>query len=268
MRIFRFGSGALVWILLAVVVTAQQLSTQTPQTMQGLRILQQSLGVVVGATAINDVTLTGAARRIAGSDDETGTVVLKALATGEARADFSFPSGPLSEVWVNSVNGQSGRWTGPDGKTHAMSQHNLLTDSSWFFPPLTLSKWLSTPGYAISLVGQESRNGGTVEHVTISLLATTLPADISATFQHLSQTEIYLDSASGLPVALAFNIHPDNNLLLDIPMEIRLSDYRNVNGARVPFHVEKYLNNSLILDLQFDAVTLNTGLSTGEFQLQ
>jgi hypothetical protein len=268
MRIFRFGSGALIWILLAVVVTAQQLSTQTPQTAQAIPILQRSLGVLVGRTAINDATLTGTARRVAGSDDETGTAVLKALATGEARMDVGFPSGPLSEVWVNSVNGQSGRWTGPDGKTHAMSQHNLLTDSSWFFPPLTLSKWLSTPGYAISLVGQESRNGVTVEHLTVSLLASALPADLSATFQHLSQSEIYLDSASGLPVALAFNIHPDNNLLLDLPVEIRLSDYRNVNGIQVPFHVQKYLNNSLILDIQLQTATVNSGLTASAFAIQ
>jgi hypothetical protein len=79
--------------------------------------------------------------------------------------------------------------------------------------------------------------------------------------------EIYLNSASGLPVALTSNTQPDNNLLLDIPVEIRFSDYRAVNGAQVPFHVEKYLNNTLILDLHFDAVTLNTGLSVSDFQV-
>jgi hypothetical protein len=268
MRLFRFSSGVFVWFLLAVVVAAQQLSTQTPQAVQAMPILQRSLGVLMGATAIKDVTLTGTARRIAGSDDETGTAVLKALATGEARMDLGFPSGQRSEVWANSVNGQSGQWTGPDGKAHAMSPDNLMTDSSWFFPSLTLSRWLSTPGYAISFVGQESRDGEAVEHVTVSLVASAIPAEISAMFRHLSQMEIYLDSASGLPVTLTFNTHPDNNALLDIPVEIRLSDYRAVNGTQVPFHVEKYLNNTLILDLHFEAVTLNTGLSVGDFRVQ
>lgn len=268
MRLFRFSSGVFLWFLLAVVVAAQQLSPQTPQSMQAMPILQRSLGVLRGATTIKDVILTGTARRVAGSDDETGTAVLKALATGEARMDLGFPSGQRSEVWANSVKGQTGQWAGPDGKAHAISAHNLMTDSSWFFPSLTLSKWLSTPGYTVSLVGQESRNGEAVEHVTVSLLASALPADISAIFQHLSRTEIYLDSTSGLPVALAFNVHPDNDSVLDIPVEIRLSDYRALNGAQVPFHVEKYLNNNLILDLHFDAVTLNTGLSVSDFQVQ
>src|SRR4029077_19079239 len=139
---------------------------------------------------------------------------------------------------------------------------------SWFFPALTLNRWLSTPAYSISLVGQESRNGGTVEHVTVSLTASGLPADDSATFQHLSQMEIYLDSASGLPIALTFNTHPDNNLLLDIPVEIRFSDYITVNGVQVPFHVQKYLNNNLMLDIQLQAATLNTGLTASAFAIQ
>jgi hypothetical protein len=271
MRTFRFRLGALVWIVLVVVLSAQQSATQTPQSSQAVAILQRSLGLLAGRTVISDVTLTGTARRVAGSDDETGSAILKALATGEARMDLGFSSGQNSEVWKNSGNlqgVQAGQWSGPDGKTHAMALHNLLTDSSWFFPAMTLNKYLSIPGYAISLIGEESLNGVAVEHISVSLLATAYPADISAAFQRLSRTEMYLDSASGLPAAFAFNIHPDKDAILDIPVEIRFSDYRAVNGAQVPFRVEKYLNNSLILDLQFDAVTLNTGVSVSNFQIQ
>lgn len=270
MRIFRFTLGALVWVLLSGVVTAQQSATPTSQSSQAVAILQQSLGFLARGTVINDVTLTGTARKVAGSDDETGTVVLKALSTGEARMDSSFPSGQRSEVSNNAgslQNAPAGQWTGPDGKTHAMSSHNLFTDPSWFFPAMTVNRWVSNPGYSVSLVGQESWNGQAVNHVTVYLLATAL-GDGSALIQHLSQMDIYLDSASELPVALTFAVHPDNNALLDIPVEIRLSDYRVVNGAQVPFHVEKYLNNALCLDLRFDAVTLNTGLTISNFQVQ
>ena len=271
MRVFRFTFGAVVWLVLAVLVAAQQLAAQTSQSAQAVAILQQSLGVLTRGTVISDVTLTGTVLRVAGSDGETGTAVLKALATGEARMDLGLPSGRSSEIWKNSGNiqgVQAGQWTGPDGKTHAMSLDNLVTDSSWFFPTMTLRRWLSIPGYAISLVGQESLNGETVEHISVALLATTFPADLSTMFQHLSRTEIYLDSVSGLPVSLRFNIHPDSNARLDIPVEIRLSDYRAVNGAQAPFHLEKYVNNILYLDIHFDAVTLNTGLSAGDFPIQ
>lgn len=265
MRHLRFGCGALLCTLLAGAVASQQSS------IEAALLLQRSRSLLVGSSVISDVTLTGTAHRIAGSDDETGTAVLKALATGESRMDMGFASGQRSEVWKNSGNlndVQAGQWTGPDAIVHKMAQHNLLIDSSWFFPAMTLSRWLSIPGYSISFVGQESRNGESVQHVSVALLASAFPADWAATFQHLSQTEIYLDSASGLPVALAFSIHPDNNALLDLPVEIRLSDYRPVNGVQVPFHVQKYLNNGLILDLQFESVGLNTGLAAADFQIR
>src|SRR5205807_816317 len=106
--------------------------------------------------------------------------------------------------------------------------------------------------------------------------------DTAALLQRLSQFDIFLDSATFLPVAVAFNIHPDNNALLDIPVEIRYSDYRSVGSGvgpnvgpgfslasspQAPFHIEKFLNGSLSLDLQFSTVTLNSGLTAADFSL-
>ncbi len=79
--------------------------------------------------------------------------------------------------------------------------------------------------------------------------------------------DFFLDSTTFLPAVTTFNIHPDNNALLDIPIEVRFSDYRAVNGVQVPFHVQKFLNNGLILDLQFQTAALNTGLATSQFQV-
>jgi hypothetical protein len=237
---------------------------------QGAVLLQQAFGVLAGSVSLADVTLTGTARRIAGSDDETGTAVLKALATGEARMDFSFPSGQRSEACANSANGPAGTWTGPDGKAHPLSQHNLMTDSSWFFPALTLGKLISSQGSTVSFVGQETRDGASVVHLTASqqFPAPDVPAEIATEMQHLSQMDIFLDSSTQLPVALAFNQHPDDDMGLDIPAEVRFSDYRAVNGVQVPFHIQRYLNNSLILDIQLQAATLNSGLTASAVTAQ
>src|SRR6266481_1823256 len=132
MRVARFAWLSFLF-LLPIPFWAQQ---TVPTSAQGPVVLQQALAALAGATSIADVTLTGAARRIAGSDDETGTAVLKALATGEAQMDFGFPSGQRSEARTNSNNVPAGTWTGPDGTVHLQSQHNLMTDSSWFFPSL------------------------------------------------------------------------------------------------------------------------------------
>ena len=253
------------FLLVSFPVWAQQTATTS---VQGAVPLQQALGALAGATSIADVTLTGTARRFAGSDDETGSVVLKSLTTGEARMDFSFPSGQRSEARVNTVKGPAGTWTGPDGKAHALSQHNAMTDSSWFFPALTLSKLLTSQNSVVTLADQETRDGVAVTHLAAIQQFPDAPAAMAAQMQHLTQMEIFLNSSTLLPVALAFNQHPDNDARLDMPAEIRFSDYRAVNGVQVPFHVQRYLNNTLILDMQLQSVTLNSGLTASAFSIQ
>jgi len=255
-------------VFLPISAPAQQ--TPPQRDPRAVAILQQSLTAIGGAAAagrvvINDVTLTGRARRIAGSDDETGTAVVKALATGEARMDFSFPSGQHSEVRTNSEKGPAGKWSGRDGTAHTISRHNLMVDSSWFFPALMLRRLSSSQGFAVSYAGNETWDGRAVEHLTVSQQFPGVPARAAALMQRLSQMEIYLDASTLLPSAVSFNTHPDNDAGRDIPVEIRYSDYRVVNGAQVPFHVQKYLNNGLVLDVQFETAALNTGLSASSF---
>jgi outer membrane lipoprotein-sorting protein len=71
-----------------------------------------------------------------------------------------------------------------------------------------------------------------------------------------------------LPAALDFSIHPDNNAVIDFATEVRFSEYRAVSGVAVPFHVQKYVNNGLVLDLQFANAAVNSGLPASAFQFQ
>lgn len=137
--------------LLSVSLAGQQ--TATTATQASL-LLQKAYTALSGGQTLSDVTLSGTARRIAGSDDETGTAILKALATGEARMDLTLPSGARSEVRAASTSGQAGNWSGPDGLSHSISNHNLMTDSSWFFPAFTLGRLLASGNYVVSYVGQ------------------------------------------------------------------------------------------------------------------
>jgi len=235
--------------------------TTSPQAAQYLR---QALASLDGSTSVSDVTLTGTAQRIAGSDDESGTATLKAIA-GASRMDLNLSSGPRSEIQNSSGGSPVGSWSGPDGVTHAMSFHNLLTDPAWFFPAFPIAHGLSA-GYVATYVGLETRDGQGVEHLAISQASSLQTPSGAPTMGHLSQMDFFLDSSTLLPAAVTFNTHPDNNALLDIPIEVRFSDYRAVNGVQVPFHVQKFLNNGLILDLQFQTAVLNTGLAASQFQ--
>lgn len=237
--------------------------TPTSQT-QGAAYLQKALASLAPTTPISDITLSGTVRRIAGSDDESGTIVFKALAGSGSRLDLTLPSGPRSEVRNTSSPEIAGSWSGPDGVPHPAAYHNLLTDPGWS-PAFTIASLLSAQNAVISYVGAETRNGQSVIHVSASQQFPTFPADAATLMQHLTQIDIFLDASTGLPAAIAFNTHADNNANLDIPIELRFSSYAIAGGARIPFHVQKFLNNSLALDLQISSAILNSGLGPSTF---
>jgi hypothetical protein len=226
-------------------------------------LLQSSLLALSGGHPLTDVTLSGTAQRIAGSDDESGTVVIKALAGIGSRMDLTFPSGARSEI-RNTSAGPAGSWSGPDGVAHAMAYHNLLTDPAWS-PALAIAAALSAPNAIITFIGTETRNEQSVIHISASQQFPNASTDGSVLMQHLTKTEIFLDPGTSLPVSILFNTHADTNALLDIPIEIQFSSYTAVGGAEIPFRVQRFLDNSLTLDLQFSSATLNSGVSPSIF---
>lgn len=265
MRLARFFLLVSISFLLFISLAAQQTATSSPQA---LLLLQQSLSALAGGQTLSDVTLSGTARRIAGSDDDSGTAVFKALASGAGRTDLSLSSGQRSEVCDLSASTPAGTWSGPDRISHPVVFHNLLSEPAWFFPAFAIARRLSTTGYVATYVGRETRNGQAVEHISVAQTSSAQPSAGSTLSQHLTQVDFFLDSTSLLPSAISFNTHPDDNALLDIPVEVQFSDYRAVNGTQVPYHIQKFLNNSLLLDFQVQTVTLNSGLTSSAFSAQ
>jgi len=254
--------GVFICCFLSISLPGQQTASSP-----ALLYLQRSLSQLEGNTSIADITLAGSVRRVAGSDDESGSATLKALSSGDARSDLSLSSGTLSEIYTSGSSGPAGVWSGPDGKSHTIPFHNLLSESAWFFPAFAVSRRLSS-AYVVADVGPETHNGQQVEHISVSQNSSAVSSAGDPTFQHLTQLDFYLDSATFLPAAISFSMHPDNNARLDIPAEIDFSDYRSVSGALIPFHIQKFLNNSLLLDFQVQNAAINSGLSASEFTIQ
>jgi hypothetical protein len=265
MRVARLIFSLSIVFFLSLSLAAQQTATTSPQA---LLFLQRSISALGGVQTLSDVTLSGTARRIAGSDDESGTAVFKALASGAGRTDFSLSSGQRSEVSDLSAATPAGTWSGPDRISHPIAFHNLLSEPAWFFPAFAIARRLSGSGYVTTYVGHETHNGQAVEHVSVTQTSSSRSVSGALLLQRLSQIDFFLDSTTLLPSAIALNIHPDDNALLDIPTEIRFSDYRTVSGATVPFHIQKYLNNGLVLDFQAGSITLNSGLLASQFTVQ
>jgi len=243
-------------------------TSQPAQDPQATALLLQAVAALTGGATLSDVTLTGTATRFAGIENDSGPATLKALATGQSRMTLNLSSGPLSETRANASDGTpAGIWSGADGVVHAVLDHNLWTTSTWFFPAFTLSPAASTGDFVASYVGQELRNGAAVQHITIFQQISGTKSAV-ASVQRLSQTEVYLAANTLLPAVITYNAHPDQSSAVDIPVEIRFSNFQSVNRAQVPFHVQKWVQNSLVLDIQIQSAVFNSGLTTAAFPLQ
>lgn len=247
-------------------IVAQQVSSSAPapRDPQAIVLIQRSLAAITGTTSINDITLSGSVTRIAGSDSDLGTVTLKATALGQAKIDLNLPSGQRSEITDISQAPPTGSWSGPDGTWHTTANHNLWTDPTWFYPTFLIGRVLSNSGYAISVADSQTLNGAAVQHITVTQQFS-VPQQQLALLQGLSKVDIYLDSSNLLPVAMAFNIHPDNDALTNIPIRIEFANYQTVQNAQVPYHIQRFINNGLALDLTVSTVQINTGLTASDF---
>jgi hypothetical protein len=250
------------FLLVAPAAYSQTSTTPTASSPQAVTLVSQAVAALTGSITVNDVTLTGTGTRTAGSDVESGSVSLKALAGGQSRLDLIVAGGTRSEIRNLDSNGASqGFWIGLDGTINSMANHNCATDAAWFFPALSVLSRLSNPNLLVTYIGNETRGGVSVQHLHF-LIQNPVAAGV---FQQLSAEDVYLNASSNLPVAITFNAHPDNDASANIPAEIDFSNYQNVNGVQVPFRIQRLLNGSVLFDLTIQSATLNSGLTAAAF---
>lgn len=87
MRVARLVLSA---VLSALLLNSSPVQQTTSSSTQATQLLQQSPVALQGNTSLSNVTPSGSARRIAGSDDETGTATVKALAGTGVRIEESW----------------------------------------------------------------------------------------------------------------------------------------------------------------------------------
>lgn len=252
-------------VLLAIGVAVVPGAAQRPvRDRQALVVAGQALNALTPSINVNDIALQGTVAYTAGSDEETGVVTLEARGNAQSHIVLSLPGGQRQEL----RNGPAGVWAGPHGERYPMAIHNCWTDAPWFYPGLSLQALASDPQVSILYVGLESRDGVALHHLRLFRTVPGQTAKMTAEIQHLTTVDLYLDAGSYMPLVLAFQTHPDDDLNLDIPVEIQFADYRLVNGVKVPFHIQKFLQGTLLLDITLSGVAINTGLPDSLFAVQ
>lgn len=242
---------------------------QTPVSdPEAVALASQAMVALTNGVAVSDVSLTGSATRIAGSDTETSPATLQAKGTGESRIDLNLSRGTRTEIRNDTAGFPQGESIGPDGTVQPWALHNCWINASWFFPALSILSAPSDSSMIFTYVGLERRDGGTVQHLRAYRYLSGQKADVTALTQNVSTEDIYLDSTSLLPVAFTFNAHPDDDAATNIALEIDFSNYRSVNGVQVPMRVQKLISGGLALDIVVKSVVVNSGLGDGPFAIQ
>jgi len=226
-------------------------------------LASRALQALVGGTMLQDITLQANATYIAGSDQEVGPATLVAMGNQQSRVTLNLTSGQRQEI----RRGIAGVWVGADGAAHTTLSHNSFVDAAWFYPAFTLAALASDPTLAITLVGQEVHAGEPVYHLVLYRVVSRKDPKVVALIERISAMHLYLDATTLRPAALDFNIHPDQNTSVDIPIEIGYGAYQSFNGVLVPMRIQKYIQNTLTLDLTVAKVAVNSGVPAVAFVL-
>jgi hypothetical protein len=251
--------------------TSSALPLPIERDAQAMTLASRTLQAIAGISPVQDITLQTTAAWVAGSDEETGSATLEAKSDQESRVVLNLSSGQHQEVrdfsLTSATTSPPGAWAGVDGTWHAEATHNCWTSADWFFPAFSLQDALNDPTISLLYAGPNTFEGVPAVQVKVIRNVQSPAAGATSLIQRLSTVNFYLDPTSGLPLGMAFNVHPDNDAGLDIPVEIHFSDYQNFNGVQVPTHIQKLLQGSLLLDLKVNSAQINSGLTDSDFAI-
>ncbi len=206
------------------------------------------------------VQMTGNATWHYGSDEQTGTATLSAYATGRSTMALELSGRIRSETQGAFADAaRACTWSGPDGVAHPAANHNCWLSAVWFLPQITLQPGAGAPDATFLTAAASDGKTMLLHQERHPTARDTRTANL---LTEVSGIDMGVDAVTHLPQWLLFKTHPDNDAGTDIQVEIDLSDYRTVNGLTIPFHIQKLINHTLVLDIQIAEVQILASAST------
>jgi hypothetical protein len=223
-------------------------------------LLNQLSNAFSGGQVVHQVQLTGNAAWHVGSIDDTGSATLSAATTGSSQMQLSLSSsGTRTEAQAGRGSDQSCTWTAEDAVAHTIDPGNCWRPVIWFLPPLSLQPSL-LPSYlgAVDLgTGPVGFSTTSYRHLQGELVLPSLKTKLASDIMLSSTADLGLDPASLLPAVLTYSITPDNGAPIPIAIEIRYSNYQTINGVKIPFTIQRYVNGSLQLEIAVSSAQVN-----------
>jgi hypothetical protein len=205
---------------------------------------------VSAGKAFSVVNLTATAEWTVGSIHETGTAQLQANVDGSNSVQLALEKSSRTEVQAKADSSRTCTWTDGAGKSHDVPGPNCLVAIPWFLPSLFAQPAAVLPTtLGVTDDGTVPKGGSTVHQVSYVLKLTGQDASTANRLMSQSTVKVFYDPQTSLPVSLEYFIHPDDNDLQNIPVRVAFSNYQSVSGVMLPFHIERYVNRTLLLKL-------------------
>lgn len=117
-----------------------------------------------------------------------------------------------------------------------------------------MPSYLGTVDLGLGTVGTST---SVYRHLQSQLAFSGLPSTLSTQVMQQSTSDLGLDPNSLLPAVLAYSVQPDSGAQTPIAIQILYSNYQTVNGVQIPFHIQRYVNGSLQLDILLSTAQIN-----------
>lgn len=197
----------------------------------------------------------------AGSRIERGTLLTRTRGTDQTSELRQTQDGVGAVVYSRGRCSESA-----DGVARELTLELTLTSRSVNFPLIIVAGALNDSDIALEYVASETIGGVTCDHVRIWGSSATDPG--RAVAPEFSIKDIWVASATSLPVKVAFSRREASGDAPRIPVEVSYSDYRRVAGLVYPFRIEKAYNGTPWMTLTVQRVSFDLGLTDADFQLE
>lgn len=211
-----------------------------------------------GGKPVTNVQLTGTAIWYADGPEDTGTATLTASSTGAAQLQLSLSkSGVRTELQDSIGPTMTCQWSYGSQTLQSADAMNCWKGEVWFLPALSLQAATLPVSVGVVDYGVDADSSGSFHHLQSQMVVPGLPGKMTAQVMQESTTDIGLDPVSLLPARLSYKVHPDDGAPIQVPIEVRFSNYQKIGGVEVPFLIRRYINGSLQLEVSVQSAEIN-----------
>lgn len=193
---------------------SQDLATRD---LRAAAVTQQSF-LAMGGTAPTDSVAIGSIRISAGSQTEVGKIRILTRGIHQTAEHVETEQGRRAVIYAYGRAAEV-----EDANIRSLWMELVVTSRSALHPLIPVAAALSDADTAFQYAGRESLDGALVEHIRFWTTFTSTPElrDLS----EFTVTDLWVDSASGLPRKLAYERRAAGGNAIGIPVELFYSDY-------------------------------------------